>query len=330
MKCGFIVLWQNWKYVFFFKMAKILMKCIMLTAACTVRGHVQNGNDHLINVCRNGCKTDFGNAQDDLACSSNKNSDCSMCWDMCELLVVDPFSWSPLCESEQASLCTAGCRKACSVLFHSHDDDPSSKTTHSTTAANDNAIMSFDIVQKSIDGVLVAEAHMTMHDSVSRGNVHLAIKDMSAFVELKYQVILDLNSLPVKLPSLVYNRQYYIEIKHESLGVLEQLVFSTLLCDVTDHSNTICQTTPKVDRLHSSPLKTTYGKVSLPYSSAVITGLVMCMTLLVILCVRHCQHQKSKQKWTRTISVESRPLNSDTQTELLSIKLQDISPVEYV
>ena len=307
-------------------MARIILKCLLLTIFYVVRAHVRNGNELLIDDCRNACKSEFGYDQDDSACFSDNYSDCSMCWDMCELLVVEPFSWSPLCESEQASLCTAGCRKACQALFHSAEDDPSTKMIQSTTEAQEQNNISFDIVQESVDGVLDVKVHTNNHGTILRENVRLAVKHMDAFVQLNYQMTVNINSLPANLPSLKYNSQYYIEIQHESLGVIEQLVFSTLSCDVTDYTNTICQTIerPKVRQLDSASSKITFREIIPTYSSAVTFGLVICMTLLVLLCVRHCQHIKRKQIWTRTLSVESPENLSDLASDA------DISPIEYV
>ena len=60
--------------------------------------------------CRSSCLERY---HDDITCQGD---DCTMCWQLCQLLVVDAFSWTPLCTLEQRRLCTPGCRTACDSL----------------------------------------------------------------------------------------------------------------------------------------------------------------------------------------------------------------------
>ena len=61
--------------------------------------------------CRSGCLRQY---RDDFTC---EGEDCPMCWQLCQLLALDAFSWTPLCTLEQRRLCTPGCRTACDAMM---------------------------------------------------------------------------------------------------------------------------------------------------------------------------------------------------------------------
>ena len=74
----------------------------------------QTPDDDTITVarCRVSCLDQFPSTV-----GGCHGDDCSLCWDLCELLVVDSYSWSILCTTDQRHRCSRGCRSACDVIF---------------------------------------------------------------------------------------------------------------------------------------------------------------------------------------------------------------------
>ena len=85
---------------------------LLVLYSLTVDGGTIPEPDQAITIarCRSGCLEEYTS---DVSCESE---DCAMCWQLCELLVVDSFSWAPLCTPQQRRLCTPGCRTACDVM----------------------------------------------------------------------------------------------------------------------------------------------------------------------------------------------------------------------
>ena len=105
-----------------------LLMCILLATEVTYA--LRSEEDALLGArCRATCLDHFA-PQATSVQECEKDSNCYMCWDMCELLLVDTFSWSPVCESEQSHLCTEGCQTACKMIFSLPYSEPKVVSTN--------------------------------------------------------------------------------------------------------------------------------------------------------------------------------------------------------
>lgn len=287
---------------------------ILVINVCIIQAFINNDGRFIVGLCRDGCLLDLSVDGQQDTCVASKTSDCSMCWDMCELLVEDAFSWSPLCQREQHAICPAGCQVACRQIFGRVTQlSPLSTRGPSTTGptvtmpdteddlATDAPIIELAISQRSTKGVLVVRA--TVISNLTDRHVELHITKLSTDkIGGEGQVYMTSLKAPdyVLLPSLTYNSHYQIDTKTDghSNG---STYFSTLHCDDPDRTGTVCRSllTPKPHTYynrHSAVRPSTHHYEYFVIAATTLSGILVVQVVLLL-----CQQARLRHKATKLV-----------------------------
>lgn len=198
----------------------------------------------------------------------HKSSDCYMCWSMCELLVRDSFSWSPLCELEQKQLCPEGCAVACQSIFGSvtvQEQQQTAFSTEQTTQLQDSTEDSASTEQPEVTEMFLPTKHTVLLDvttGVLQANLML-YSNTSTHIQIEVErltcqresalplcdlnmqsytisVDLKLNENLILLPGVTYNSEYRLTIYDTLDQPSHSIHFLTLPCTSPDSSFTTC------------------------------------------------------------------------------------------
>jgi len=80
---------------------------VLLAAAC-FPACLSLGETEWVSVsrCRASCLDTLVSEAPEME-SCHHNSDCYMCWEMCERLLADTVSWGPMCDNDNALICVS-------------------------------------------------------------------------------------------------------------------------------------------------------------------------------------------------------------------------------
>lgn len=226
-------------------------------------------NKLLIESCRSSCSSAITTSASE---KCNESPDCYMCWSMCELLVVDSFSWSPMCESEQKELCPIGCKIACQQIFGglqieevstqvvpSTNEETTNDFTTSKPSVTDSTTSSIQHTIDFTNATGVLQTRLVFEANFLTEKIHIDLerlscqydKSLPACLNSKqhFTITAELSNDDrafIVLPGLTYNSKYRLTMRQPAAGRTATTYFQTTTCVTPDKTWTVCVQKPTV------------------------------------------------------------------------------------